>query len=660
MVVQGSRPLNAPPDPRRVPANVTVITREEIQRAGARTVPEVLQRVPGIGIFEDTFGGNRLQQTLQMRGFSGLPQSEVSVFVDGVPANANDFVVPQTGIASVPLDAVERIEIIPGPGAVYGRNALGGVINIVTRRGGEKHVGVGEVAGGSFNTKRFAGAINGPLPGGFDYYLSAKRDTEDGPRDFSDGRLTFAYGKLGYHLGEETDIAFAYTRTESNLKYALQITPEELARDRTTSANHSEAGELVNLFGATVRQRLPWGFSLALNGFRRARALEFTLGLRAGGNLDNKTETSSGGGGIQLTHAAGGGAVQHQITTGADYRRDDSNSRTAGQAGVTPFVARVATDQSLLQDGMGVYVQEALDLFEQVSLTAGLRYDRTLMHFVDRLVLPNTTLRRHERATPRAGVTYTPMKGLLLFTSFAEGFRPPTSFEIFGVTATQANARLGGVPSRTVEAGLRGSVGSWLEGSAAAFTTRTRNEIFIDPLTLTPFHFPVTRRRGIELSLRPRYGDVADGFITLTLTDATFRTNLARRDPRTGLPASIQEGELIPHVPKHRVNAGVNVRPATGLAFSLAGQYVGRQVVEGDFLNKEQRLKPYFVLNAKTTYAYRGFTFFVQGKDILDQRYELLGFFDNLTNPPPPRLFLIPAPGWSVEAGMSYRYELPF
>ena len=87
VVVEGRRSPFSPLDPRRVPANVTVITGDEIRRSGAQTVPEALQRVPGIAIFE-TYG-NRQQQTMQMRGFSGLPVPEVNVLVDGVPANVN-------------------------------------------------------------------------------------------------------------------------------------------------------------------------------------------------------------------------------------------------------------------------------------------------------------------------------------------------------------------------------------------------------------------------------------------------------------------------------------------------------------------------------------------------------------------------------------------
>jgi len=660
VVVRAVRPSSGLLDERGVHANVTVITAEEIRRSDARTIQEALQRVPGLGILENTLGGNRAQQTVQMRGFSGMPVDEVTVLVDGVPANVDEFPYPQSGIASVPLDAVERIEVVPGPGAITARYALGGAINIVTRRGGTSGVATGEVAGGSFNTKRFFGTVGGPLPHGFDYYVSARHETEDGARDFSDARVTHTYNKIGYRRGEETDVAFAYTRSESTLKYPFQITPAELERDRTTSAPPGEAGELLHLFALNGRQDLPWGLSLSANGFLRFRTLDFAAGIRAGGGAEIRSETSSGGGTGQISHKVRRGEVRNRIAVGAEYRRDDTNRRSGGVFGVLPFGFRFANDQSVLQDGLGLFALDTLDLFDRVTITAGVRYDRTLMRFVDHLVPANRRFPQHERATPRAGITYNPIKDFGVYFSFAEGFRPPTDFEILGVGPVQANPGLGPVVSRTFEAGVRGRAGGWLEGSAAAFTTRTRNEIFIAPVTLVGNNVPVTRRRGIELSLRPRYGDVADGFLAYTFTEATFASNFPQTDPRTGLLASVRDGSLIPHVPKHRVTAGINVHPLPGLTLSMSGTYVTRRILESDFLNHEPKLDAYVVLNAGLNYEYRGLTFFVQGNNVLDRRYESLGFFGTLTAPPPPNRYLVPAPGWSVEAGMRYQYELPF
>ncbi len=460
VVVGATRLPDVPLDIRKVPANVTVITAEDIRRSGARTVQEALERVPGIVSFDQI--GNRFQQSVDLRGFNSLPVPAITVFLDGVRVNEPEF--NQTSFEQIPLQDVERIEVIPGPGAIYGRNALAGVINIVTKRGGQKGAATAEVAGGSFNNKRFIGTLSGPIPGGFDYYLSTTRESEDGFRDNSDGRVTRTYGKIGYRRGDDTDLAFSYTRSEATLKQAGNLTPAELARDRTANVVPGLFGELVHLFALNGRQRLPWGFSVSFNGFLRPRNTEAFTGFRAGGGAETKTDSTSGGGTGQINHDLRLGPARNQISLGAEYRRDDVNQLTNGAFGLPPFAFPFQTDQSLLQDVAGFYAQDTLDLFEQVTLTAGVRYDRTFYHFVDRLTPANTGFTRFERLTPRAGLTYNPIKQLGAYFSFAEGFRPPTFAEILGVGPFSTNPRLRPVFSRNFEVGLRGRAGDWLEG----------------------------------------------------------------------------------------------------------------------------------------------------------------------------------------------------
>ena len=77
--------------------------------------------------------GNEFQQTVDMRGFNAQPVTATSVFVDGVRVNEPDFNTINFDL--IPIEDIERIEILPGTATVFGRNALAGVINITTKRG---------------------------------------------------------------------------------------------------------------------------------------------------------------------------------------------------------------------------------------------------------------------------------------------------------------------------------------------------------------------------------------------------------------------------------------------------------------------------------------------------------------------------------------------
>ena len=135
VVVSSTRLPDAPVDARTLPAKVTVITAEDIRKSGAKTVQEAIQWATGIVMYDGV--GNAFQQTIDLRGFNGQPVPSTTVFVDGMRMNEPDFNTANFNL--IPYETIERIEIIPGAAAIYGKNAMGGVINIITKRGADKH-----------------------------------------------------------------------------------------------------------------------------------------------------------------------------------------------------------------------------------------------------------------------------------------------------------------------------------------------------------------------------------------------------------------------------------------------------------------------------------------------------------------------------------------
>lgn len=155
--VTGSRLAERTED---VPAQVYVITREEIERSGARSTQDILSRVPGI-----TGLVNSAAMT-QMKGISvrGL-NTEVLLMVDGVPAMSANYGVGAVlgspfDLRSISPGSIERIEVVKGAGsAIYGSNAAAGVINIITKKGAEKNSAVVSLEGGS--GEWFRGSVRG-------------------------------------------------------------------------------------------------------------------------------------------------------------------------------------------------------------------------------------------------------------------------------------------------------------------------------------------------------------------------------------------------------------------------------------------------------------------------------------------------------------------
>lgn len=118
------------------PGAVSVISHDQIQRSSARSIPELLRSIPGVNV-----RWNPMVQTIDVRGFGSNPfTSKILILIDGIPYNSwNKGGFPQhPGFDFFNLNNVRHIEIIRGPGsALYGENALNGVINIVTLSGEE-------------------------------------------------------------------------------------------------------------------------------------------------------------------------------------------------------------------------------------------------------------------------------------------------------------------------------------------------------------------------------------------------------------------------------------------------------------------------------------------------------------------------------------------
>ncbi|UPU37130.1 TonB-dependent receptor plug domain-containing protein [Geomonas paludis] len=173
--------------------NVTAVTAEEIARLNAHTVADVLQTVPGVQLdLLQTPGGIMLYDIL------GSPNRHILVQIDGVPQN---FVSAENlaHVGMIPVQMVERIEVIKGAASAAWGSALGGVINIVTKlpvadRGA---AGLASASIGKKATSDLRGEVSGTSDG-FGYYLTGGTIRSDGLRSGNDVDFSHGFGKITY------------------------------------------------------------------------------------------------------------------------------------------------------------------------------------------------------------------------------------------------------------------------------------------------------------------------------------------------------------------------------------------------------------------------------------------------------------------------------
>ena len=656
------------------PGRVDRLGEEEMRGARPSALPDVLERLPGVTLQNEQ--GSRFQPNLSLRGFgvssvTGLPQG-FSVFLDGV--RLNEPTVEEVNFDLIPLEDVERIEVIRGPSVLFGRNTLGGAINLVTRRGRETREIVPEAAAGSFGRRdlrlRLGGAAR-PL----DWALSLTDSRDDGYRDFTGGRTSRAFAKVGLDLGG-TDLTLSYQYANNRIGQAGSL-PEGEAR-RHPRHNFSPDFFAPELHMATLNgeHRLDERLTLAVNAFVRALdAEQFNKNLIA---PDSRlvTRTLSTGGTLQATHDGALAGRRNVLVGGVEYARHDVRSRTFEEP---PGGRTLDADLGDTQDALGVYAQDALTVARDLLVpgstlvvTVAGRWDSLRHDIADRLAGASGGVHGYDRFNPRAGVTFAPSARLRVYASYAEGFRAPAFLELTcaGPGAVCPGLQVGVAPdpplnavtARSYEVGTQARPLAWLDVDLAGFRTDVSDDIFsVAPSGTTGVFFQNvgrTRREGVELALRVRPLEGVETFVNYAFTRATFQDRVELATPLAPGAQTVRPGDSLALVPRHRWNAGVVYRPWPWLALSLDARWVGSQVLRGDEANRHDPLPAYWVTNVGATLRLRAVEAFVSVNNALDERYATFGTFavNGREAGQPVQRFLSPGPPLNVLAGLRYAF----
>ena len=660
--------------PSSTPSRVDTLTGPEIRRDAPAVLPEALERFPGVTLQSEQ--GNRLQPNLSLRGFTispvtGLPPG-LSVFLDGV--RLNEPTVEEVNFDLIPLEDVERVDVIRGPSVLFGRNTLGGAINMVTRRGKEVREIVPEVAAGSFGRRDYRLRLGGsarPL----DYALSLTESLEDGFRDFTSARVSRVFTKLGV-TEDGTDATLSYQYSQDRIKQAGSL-PEREARNHPR--RNFTAGDFFEpeLHQAILNGEQQIGERLTLTGNAFVRALDaeqFNMNqLAPNSRLLNRTLSS--GGAAQVAHDGVLAGRRNVLVAGVEYTRHDVRSRTFEESSDSRELQADLTD---LQDAVGVWLQDSLtlvrDLFVPGStlvLTVAGRWDYLRHDIDDRLGGPSGGVHEFNRFNPRAGVNLNLSERLRLYASYGEGFRAPAFLELTcaGPGAVCPGLQVGVAPdpplravtARSYEVGAQARPLAWLDVALSGFRTDVGDDIFsVAPTGTTGVFFQnigSTRREGVELGLRGHFKPV-EAFLNYTFTRATFRDQVELFTPVPPGSETVRPGDSLALVPRHRLNGGLVYRPWPWLALSADARYVGAQFLRGDEVNRQPTLSAYWVANAGATVTMRGVEAFVRVNNVLDERYQTFGTFAANGREPgsPVQRFLTPAPPLSVLAGVQYAF----
>ena len=538
---------------------VQVLTTEDLRALPVRSVQEALMWMTSA----DVQPRSMAQADLSLRGSTF---EQVLVLVDGLRMSDQ-----QTGHfdldLTVPLDRVARIEVLQGPAsALYGANALGGVVNIVTREGGSAVSASGERA--TFDTWRIGASLDGvsnDLQGG----LSGQWDKSDGHRVGTEYEMLQIHGRVSSPFGPGRIVArggFASRDFGANGFYAPRDSYEET---RSHTASLSWSGDVGS------------GFTLGSMVSERQHDDDFTL-IRANPAVYQNVHRSHQRGGEVLLRRPGSSGVA--LALGGEYFRDDLESENV--ATHTPALGSRTDDR-------GAGFAELAWGGARASVSAGLRGDW------------------HEGFgdswSPAISASMDPTSSIRLRGAWGRSFRAPTWTERFYKDPSSI-----GDPDLRPETSWTGELGADLglprSGVVRVTAFHRESEDLID--WVRPVGTPTTTPSNVKNVESATYRGIEVGLERLDV--AGFRIEAA------GSWLSLSADEAVGLVSRYALRPLVE-RALVGVTRSLLGDQV---VVSARMLRERRRLgTPYELLGARLRVRVPKGEIDLNGTNLTDEQY---------------------------------------
>lgn len=530
------------------PASTSVITREELKKRPVKDLVDIIRESTGITLAGRGVGGRKV---ITIRG---MESHQSLILIDGKRISATDNVLGHSDFQNswLPIDAIERIEIVRGPlSALYGSEALGGVVNIITRAVPDKwsgnihlQAGFADDLGGDESKVGFY--ASGPLGKKAGLTLSGTWSTLD-------KRATKGKKEITELEGKEIKSLLTKLTVKPVENHTIELGISKVGEDRARDANSRGRPPVLHESGYDLNRT---HISLTHNGkYKNATSQlkiyksEFKqINMTSNGVRPTVPQT--------LTDKALDGHMtfpvgnKHLLTIGGEFRQEGL------------IHSALAKGKSEIEH-KALFIQDEIELSEKLLLTVGLRADD------------------HEKfgseLSPRIYMVYHATDKLSIKGGFGHGFKAPTikqvspEYKFVGHHSFVGNADVGPESSDNFEVGM-----SYTGYKHKLGVTAFRNTIedLIDTKciidcaarsgrTFTYVNIEKARTQGIETELGFNLTKSLDLNFNYTYLDATNRTTGLRLNKR----------------PRHSANARLNWKSdAMGLNLSLRSEYIGSQV----------------------------------------------------------------------------------
>lgn len=566
-----------------VGVSVSVVPRERLEELNAQNVGEALAEVTDARV--NSYGAMGADTEITLRGSSA---NQVLVMVDGRSVN-----LPSQGKADLslyPIDQVERIEIIRGPGSVlYGAGALAGVVNIVTRNPPEKFQTDLSASYGTKNTRLLQLDHGGRL-GPLGYLITASQNASDGWRDNSACDGYHLSGKLDYDPTQESRLVLnsGYSRQNKGV-------PGSTSWPTPNAKQYDEQ----YWFDLTHTYEFETNICLTSKAFLNQYWQDYK---EPDSLIDDISRNQKAGVDIQQTLPLG----ERQLLLGGIYLENNyANIEDADGASL------IGGNRDLFL-GAG-FLQDEITLLEQLIVTPGVRCD--------------IQSKWGAELSPKVSGLYKIIEGTSLKASVGRGFRAPTINELYWRDSyTEGNPDLKPEESVSYDAGIQQRLWEQNTIGIAVFQSYVKNLIaWFDDGTgvYRAQNVNDARLQGLEAELKLQFTEEISGALNYTLLGAQDTSGT-------------YDGETLTYRPRNKVGGRLGYRSKWGLKLSVDADYTDSVYIDRANIKE---LGGFMTLGAYAAQTLvKGLEIYVRGDNILDKQYQLVNGY--------------PMPGASVMGGM--------
>lgn len=606
----------------KVSSSVTVITPNQINCSNADKVVDMLKPVPGVTV-RDLYG-NGAAAVVDIAGFGGQAALNVLVLVDG--RKVNDVDMSGVDWSQIPLDQVERIEVIRGGsgGVLYGDNASSGVINIITKKGSGKPKVDLQMHYGSYNMNAQKISLGGSQDDKMSYWLSAGRQSTNGYRHNSFNKTGDFSSKLEYKLSDLSVLRFnsgfhAATYGMPGALWQINLDREgrrfarygkDHANDKDfyfVLGNKSDFGDFGSLdIDLTYRNKNIDSYFLTSGNPTQKNRIR-TLGIAPKYTLDNSI----------VGH-------KNKLISGLDYSLALFSSDT-----YTVASNALLTLTGTHKNSLAGYFQDEFSIFEPLIMIGGFRYEaqRDVFSYHDNDTTswghPNpeqdTKIHQVMRAF-NTGLVYAYRDDSSVFFNAGRSYRFPEVNEFTYNDASwqqQLDTTLKPQDSLNYQIGIRHTFYDKLKGSLSFYRMKVKNELYYNSIggpvaAGKNENYDKTIHQGMEFSLESK----------LT-SRVSFTGNYAFT--RAFLDGGQFDENDIPAVPRHKINLGLKFVLPKNLVLNLSGNYVGKRYFLNDEANAQSRLNGYMTADTNLSWRNKGLTLTLGINNLFNKRYAEFG-----------------------------------